>query len=219
MDKKKDDKKNKRKNRNEDPVSKRFRDPITQPRTRNYFQIGKFNAKGPATIIKLEDSDWEGIEWKNVRVFFRPNEAQLHALRVKPSETTIYGPKMKVFAVPPAPEQWEREMDRKRKELKMGEQELSIDIELFIEDLPGKRWSPYGSVVYLFGNDGATQTLAPTTNNPPPCPFSRRNELSVYNSNLLQSSQTEVLLHCMFAILFCNLVLGTAWSFARRPNF
>jgi hypothetical protein len=125
---------------------------ITIPEQRKYYTFGRFNAKGPAALIKIEELTMRGIEWSSLRVFFRPNDGTLHSLRVKPTKTNIYGPELKVFAIPPAPVQWVKEI-RKRQERQKQQQNISVHIEMFIEDMDNKQFYPYGNVVYIFSPD------------------------------------------------------------------
>jgi hypothetical protein len=115
-----------------------------------YRIIGNFDADGPAAIIQLNEEDTKGIEWEDTRMFFRPMEQSFHSLRVKPSCTDIYGSEMKVFAVPPAPQQWRDEVEKKRNAVTCDSSVMKIHVQLFVEDLKTKAFKPYGSVVYNF---------------------------------------------------------------------
>lgn len=133
----------KRKHHNNDDTNEYKQ--IKRVRRRKYYKVGKMIAKAQAAIIKIDDEDYIDLAQKfnDIRFFFRPDLSDLHALRVKPSITTIYGgEKMKVFAVPPAPEQWVEEMSKKMDKL--------VHVEIFVENLPEKKFAPYGYVIYDF---------------------------------------------------------------------
>ena len=114
------------------------------------LEIKDFIASGPAAIIKLEDIDFEGIDFKDCRMFFKPNKIEFWALRVSPSITSRYGPKMKVFAIPPAISQWATTATK----LNI----TNLKVEIFVEDLSKKSFRYYDCVTYVFGTI-STQTL------------------------------------------------------------
>ena len=136
-------------------LSKRAR--IVHVWGRRFHKFGKIDALGPAAIVNFQEPEIANIEWRDLRVFFRPESLQFQALRVKPSVTHIYGPEMKVFAIPPAPVQWFLEAENKFAE---GKQPFKLEVKLFLEDLPSKEFQPFGEVTYLFHALLALQMIA-----------------------------------------------------------
>lgn len=132
--------------------------PATSNASRKYYRVGRFDAHGPAAIIKLEDSSISGVPWGHLRVFFRPNDQYMPPLRVRPSRTNVYSnSETNVFAVPPAPKQWWDHIERKRRNARiLGD--IQVPVELFIENLEAKQYHPHGFVVYSFGE---TQSAPP----------------------------------------------------------
>jgi hypothetical protein len=141
---------------------------LTAPNSRRYHHIGRFDSEGPAAIVTLADEDTRNIEWRNLRVFFLPDRSGLCSLRIKPSQTYVYGPFMKVFVIPPAPDQWKSEIQKMRQQGNLSA-DLFLHVELFLEDVSKRKYQPYGSVVYIFREkrDWSISTLSHPETQPP----------------------------------------------------
>src|SRR5260221_3174027 len=118
--------------------------PSKRQRTRPK-QWGTFQAMGRVTIFTFCEDDMKGIAWENLRILFRPTLTHLHTLRIKPAITTRYGGELKVFAIPPAPEQW----NNKIAEL-TGNMETTVEIKVFLEDIQQRSEFPYASLSYIW---------------------------------------------------------------------
>jgi len=124
-------------------VSARFSSAGYRPK---YRDLGEVPARGPARIYPMYPEDFQGIAQDSARVFFRPKNALMHSVRVKPSLTEIHG---MVYAVPAAPQQWIQIMN-----VFSATDESKMHVDVFIEDLKQtdylKRYRPYGTVAYVW---------------------------------------------------------------------
>jgi hypothetical protein len=135
-------------------------EPMTLPRTRRYHRIGEFPAGGPVCLVQLDQEDINTLdcEWSDLRLYsspWDPNMKRLFpCLRVKPTETKIYGlPLRWVFAIPPAAQPWIEEITRQRRTVYKHTRDIRLKVNIFLEDLRKRKLCPYGNVTYVFSNE------------------------------------------------------------------
>lgn len=105
-------------------------------------------------IAPIPENDFDHIEYKNLRVFFRPvTKPELYTLRIKPAMLERDGQSKVVFAIPPAPTNWLMQIcGTEAQEGKYSHFILEVDI--LLEDLSQRDWTQkftrYGKVNYHF---------------------------------------------------------------------